>query len=70
MFDCQIVTYRIKGCKTIYLNILRKKDIFMNMTPLKIDIFIRKKYIYPTLATTLSTFLMFHKRFLVNRKTC
>ena len=42
----------------------------MNMTPLKIGIFIGKKiYIYPILTTTLSTFSMFHKRLLANRKT-
>ena len=29
-----------------------------------------EKYIYPILATTLLTFLMFHKRLLANRKTC
>ena len=42
----------------------------MNMTPLKIGIFIGKIYIYPILATTLSTFSMFHKSLLANVKTC
>ena len=40
------------------------------MTPLKKGIFIEKYYIYPILATMLSTFEMFHKRLLSNRTTC